>query len=52
MRFFLGGMKAAYQAYDKLLHKNGEEKLLVGINLNQRQMFWVSGKNFDGILKR
>ncbi|KAG5667541.1 hypothetical protein PVAND_015520 [Polypedilum vanderplanki] len=37
-----GGIKESYRAYEKLIEKIGEEKLLPGIRLNQRQLFWVS----------
>ncbi|KAG5667540.1 hypothetical protein PVAND_015519 [Polypedilum vanderplanki] len=37
-----GGIKESYRAYEKLIEKIGEEKLLPGIELNQKQLFWVS----------
>jgi membrane metallo-endopeptidase-like protein 1 len=37
-----GGIKESYRAYEKLVASSGEEKLLPGIKLNQRQLFWVS----------
>jgi membrane metallo-endopeptidase-like protein 1 len=37
-----GGIKESYRAYEKLIASSGEEKLLPGIKLNQRQLFWVS----------
>ncbi|KAL3280929.1 hypothetical protein HHI36_004156 [Cryptolaemus montrouzieri] len=37
-----GGLKEAYLAYERWLQRHGEEPRLPGLNLNGRQMFWVS----------
>jgi len=37
-----GGLRAAYNAYEEWLRRNGEEKPLATINLNTRQLFFVS----------
>ncbi|XP_045472319.1 neprilysin-2-like isoform X1 [Harmonia axyridis] len=37
-----GGLKEAYIAYEHWMKRHGEEPYLPGINLNGRQMFWVS----------
>ncbi|KAG5671137.1 hypothetical protein PVAND_001350 [Polypedilum vanderplanki] len=42
-----GGVKFSYKAYEKFVEENGEEKLLPGIELNQRQLFWVAGAQFQ-----
>lgn len=37
-----GGLKEAYLAYESWMTRHDEEPYLPGINLNGRQMFWVS----------
>lgn len=40
-----GGLKEAYLAYESWTERHGEEKRLPGINLNPRQLFWISAAN-------
>jgi membrane metallo-endopeptidase-like protein 1 len=40
-----GGVKQAYRAYEKWMARHGEEQVLPGLNLNQRQLFWLTGAN-------
>lgn len=37
-----GGLKSAYNAYSKWVERNGEEQLLPALNLNHRQLFFLS----------
>jgi len=40
-----GGAKEAYKAYQKWVSRHGEEQRLPGLDLNQKQLFWLSGAN-------
>ncbi|XP_054839274.1 neprilysin isoform X2 [Eublepharis macularius] len=37
-----GGIRQAYRAYESLVKKNGEEKLLPGLDFNHRQLFFLN----------
>ena len=37
-----GGLRSAYEAYEKWVEENGEENLLPLLNLTHRQLFFVS----------
>ncbi|XP_070505218.1 neprilysin-2-like [Chironomus tepperi] len=38
-----GGVRVAYQAYQKFVDKNGPEKKLPGLKYTPNQLFWISG---------
>lgn len=40
-----GGIKESYLAYEAMVERNGEEKMLPGIPLSPKKLFWVSGNN-------
>jgi len=40
-----GGIKEAYRAYDRWVQRHGNEKRLPGLDLNQKQLFWLSSAN-------
>ncbi|XP_069474514.1 neprilysin [Ambystoma mexicanum] len=37
-----GGIRQAYQAYENYVNKNGKEKLLPGIDMNHKQLFFLN----------
>ncbi|KAL7990928.1 hypothetical protein Chor_014358 [Crotalus horridus] len=37
-----GGIRQAYRAYESYVQKNGEEKLLPGLDLNHKQLFFLN----------
>ncbi|XP_053246298.1 neprilysin isoform X1 [Podarcis raffonei] len=37
-----GGIRQAYRAYEKFVEKNGEEKLLPGLDFNHKQLFFLN----------
>lgn len=39
----VGGLKAAYGAYQKFVQKNGAEPTLPNLNYTPNQLFWISG---------
>merc|ERR1711899_164378 len=40
-----GGIKEAYRAYDRWVERHGNEERLPGLDLNQKQLFWLSSAN-------
>lgn len=38
----VGGIKAAYGAYQRFVQQNGPEPMLPNLNYTQNQLFWIS----------